>query len=236
VSRTGAARSGIFFYVAETLFQRVGHGGASALARPNTLASFDTALALGVDMIEFDVRSWRGQLVLAHSSLDARRGSVALADALEHLASERFRSIELNVDVKHLGCERELLAALRELGLLGRTLVSSQIAAVVDRVRALEPRARTGISVGGRLARLSRCWGDWRRQVLSGLQVGRWDALMAQHKLIDAQLLEQVRSRGGRLYAWTVNERGRIESLRALGVHGITTADPRLFAPVAAGR
>ena len=218
----------------DSLFQRVGHGGASALAPANTIASFDKALALGVDMIEFDVRSWRGQLVLAHSSLDARRGCLALADALEHLSAARFRDTELNVDVKQLGCESQLLAALRDLGLLGRTLISSQVAAVIDRVRALEPRARTGISVGGRLARLSRRWGDWRRHVLGGLQVGRWDALMAQHKLIDAELLEQVISRGGRLYAWTVNERGRIESLRALGVHGIATADPRLFAAAGA--
>ena len=34
---------------------RVGHRGAPALAPDNTLASFDAALAVGVDMIEFDV-------------------------------------------------------------------------------------------------------------------------------------------------------------------------------------
>jgi glycerophosphoryl diester phosphodiesterase len=54
---------------------------------------------------------------------------------------------------------------------------------------------------------------------------------MAQHRLVDTRLLESVVARGGRLYAWTVNERASIESLQALGVHGITTADPRLFAP-----
>jgi glycerophosphoryl diester phosphodiesterase len=32
------------------------------------------------------------------------------------------------------------------------------------------------------------------------------------------------------LYAWTVNERAVIASLQRLGVHGIATADPRLFA------
>jgi glycerophosphoryl diester phosphodiesterase len=91
---------------------------------------------------------------------------------------------------------------------------------------------RTGISVGGRIARLSRRWGDWRAHVLNGLACRRWDVLMAQHRLIDASLLEQVTGRGGLLYAWTVNERTAIQSLRGLGVHGITTADPRLFAPL----
>jgi glycerophosphoryl diester phosphodiesterase len=65
---------------------------------------------------------------------------------------------------------------------------------------------------------------------LSGLRAGRWDAVMAQHRLVDTTLLERVVDQGGRLYAWTVNERGTLEHLRALGVHGIATADPRLFA------
>jgi glycerophosphoryl diester phosphodiesterase len=114
--------------------------------------------------------------------------------------------------------------------MLERTLISSQVPAVLDRVRKLEPRARVGISVGGRLSRLSQRWRDWRAQVLGGLRGRRWDALMAQHRLVDASLLEEVLSRSGLLYAWTVNERAAIESLRQLGVHGITTADPRLFA------
>jgi glycerophosphoryl diester phosphodiesterase len=80
------------------------------------------------------------------------------------------------------------------------------------------------------MARLSRRWGDWRANVLSGLASRRWDALMAQHRLVDPMLLEHVIARDGCLYAWTVNERAAIESLRGLGVHGITTADPRLFA------
>jgi glycerophosphoryl diester phosphodiesterase len=65
--------------------------------------------------------------------------------------------------------------------------------------------------------------------VLEGLAAGRWDALMAQHKLVDERLLGEVDEREGQLYAWTVNERIVIDALRRLGVHGIATADPRLF-------
>jgi glycerophosphoryl diester phosphodiesterase len=100
---------------------------------------------------------------------------------------------------------------------------------VLDRVRALEPRARVGISIGGRLARMSCRWRDWRAGALAGLHSGRWDALMAQHRLVDDGLLSDVVDHGGRLYAWTVNQRAAIASLQRLGVHGIATADPRLF-------
>jgi glycerophosphoryl diester phosphodiesterase len=216
-----------------TACERIGHGGASALAPANTLASFDAALDVGVDMVEFDVREWGGELVLAHTILHARRGgNVRLQDALAHLAGRRFGEVGLNVDVKHVGCEAALLDGLQRAGLLERSLLSSQVPAVLDRLRAREPRARLGISVGGRAARFSRRWADWRADVLSGLASRRWEALMAQHRLIDATLLEHVVAREGRLYAWTVNERAAIQSLSGLGVHGITTADPRLFAPV----
>ena len=211
--------------------QRIGSRGASALAPANTLAAFDAALEVGVDMVEFDVRASRGELVLAHTLLDAQLpGRLRLAQALDHLSSRRFDEIELNVDLKRRGCEPALLDELRGAGMLERTLISSQVPAVLDRVRALDPHARVGISVGGRAARASARWRDWRAEVLAGLHERRWDAVMAQHRLVDAMLLDDVADRDGKLFAWTVNERHVIDSLRGLGVHGIATADPRLFA------
>src|SRR5579884_442645 len=124
---------------------RIGHGGASALAPANTLASFDAALSVGVDMVEFDVRAYRGELVLAHTILHARLGrTLKLETALAHLSRPRFEAIELNVDLKHPGCEVALLEALRRWQLLERTLISSQVPAVLDRVRAVEPAAKVG--------------------------------------------------------------------------------------------
>jgi glycerophosphoryl diester phosphodiesterase len=212
-------------------FERIGHGGASALAPANTLASFDAALEVGVDVVEFDVRAWRGELVLAHTILHAPRpGNVRLHDALAHLASQRFADVGVNLDVKSPGFEPALLDELRRWGLLERALVSSQMTSVIDRVRELEPRVRVGVSIGGRLPRWTHRWGDWRAKVLDGLASGRWDAVMAQHRIVDARLLAEVVSRDGSLYAWTVNDRAALEALRELGVHGIATADPRLFA------
>jgi glycerophosphoryl diester phosphodiesterase len=211
-------------------FERIGHGGASAIAPANTLASFDAAHDVGIDTVEFDLRAWGGQLVLAHTAWHARRGSnVTLRDALNHLSARRFADVGLNVDLKHVGCERALLDGLRGAGLVHRTVISSQVPAVLDRVRGLEPRVGVGISIGGRVARLSQRWNNWRYQVLAGLEDRRWDALMAQHRLVCLSLLEEVAARGGVLYAWTVNERPAIRRLRDLGVHGVTTGDPRLF-------
>jgi len=211
--------------------ERIGHGGASRLERANTLASFDAALRLGVDVIEFDVRAWRGDLVLAHTIMHAQAGSrLPLSVALGHLAAPEFAGVGLHLDVKHTGVEWQVLDALASAGVLSRTTLCSQLPAVLDRIRELEPSTPVGISVGGALARTTRRWGDWRRYVLAGIAERRFDALMAQHRLIDARLVTEVGERGGRLYAWTVNERRAIDALRRLGVHGITSGDPRLFA------
>jgi glycerophosphoryl diester phosphodiesterase len=212
--------------------QRIGHGGASALVAGNTLESFDAALEVGVDMIEFDVRATGRELVLAHTALEARWGlRVSLNAALAHLSGPRFRDLGVNIDVKQAGCEPALLEGISRANLLDRALVSSQVPGVLARIRELDPRVRVGISIGGRLPRLVNRWGDWRARTLAGLASGRWDVLMAQHRLIGPALLGDVVDRGGHLYAWTVNERPVIETLRGIGVHGITTSDPRLFGP-----
>src|SRR3954447_4129672 len=83
--------------MSDRLVKRVGHGGAGAVVRGNTLASFDAAVDIGVDMIEFDVRAWNGNLVLAHSPVDALlRDCPTLDEALDHLCHPRFSDIELN--------------------------------------------------------------------------------------------------------------------------------------------
>jgi len=81
------ARPGTVCAIACEGFQRIGRAGASALAPANTLASFDTAVAAGIDIVEFDVRERRDEPVLAHTIIHAAPGgNVLLDDAPTHLA------------------------------------------------------------------------------------------------------------------------------------------------------
>ena len=212
--------------------KRIGHGGAGALVRANTLESFDAALAIGVDMLEFDVRPARdGRLVLAHTRLDLRRPDCpTLEHALRHLSTDRFAGIELNLDLKTRGCEAAVVESLERFGVRGRALVSSQVPSILDRIREHDRRVDTAISVGGRASRWCQRWGDWRERVLEAIAGRRFRGLMAQHGLIDVDLVQAVKDRGAEIYAWTVNDLGGIGRLAALGVDGIVTNDPRLFA------
>src|ERR1700756_5704064 len=90
--------------------RRVGHKGADLIAPGNTYASFDAALAAGVDMIEFDVLPQGEELLLAHDYVDAgSRTPHTLEQGLMHLAAEQFSGIELDVDLKLPGYELRIV-------------------------------------------------------------------------------------------------------------------------------
>jgi glycerophosphoryl diester phosphodiesterase len=226
--------------------KRVGHKGADLIVPGNTPASFDAALAAGVDMIEFDVlRLADGELVLAHDYEDAgSRPRVSLAAGLDHLAGERFEGIELDVDLKLPGYELAVAEALRERDLIERSLISSQYSDSLRMVRGEIPELRLGLSVPRlRSDPLDSPWLRYParaalpiaraalpRRAAAGIRAGHFDALMANWRLVTPALARAVRAAGGELYVWTVDDAGAIARLEALGVSGVITNDPRLFA------
>jgi glycerophosphoryl diester phosphodiesterase len=228
--------------------RRVGHKGAAHIEPGNTLASFDAALRHGVDMVELDVLSEHadgsGRLLVAHDREDARsRSPLTFEQALEHIGGQDFAGIELDVDVKLPGYELRVLDALREHGLVERTLVSGMFPAALARIRAAEPLLRLGWSVPRvrrdyttdmltaipALAMLTGYRATLPRRARTALQEGRFDAIMAHWRVVTRGLVQAVAEGGGQLYVWTVDDARMIERLSAMGVDGIITNDPRLF-------
>jgi glycerophosphoryl diester phosphodiesterase len=229
--------------------KRVGHKGADAIEPGNTPASFDAALAAGVDMIEFDVLplDWREPettpLVLAHDYMHDLSGAFSLEDGLAHLAGPAFDGIELDVDLKVPGYERRVVEALREHDLVERTLVSSQFMRSLAAVRELEPRLRLGWSVPRAkhdytrsilwmlpaLAMLSVLKRTLPRSAAKQFGAGRADAIMVHYRLVSPALIRVVEAAGAETYVWTVDDAATIGAMEALGVTGIITNDPRLF-------
>jgi glycerophosphoryl diester phosphodiesterase len=225
---------------------RVGHKGADHVAPGNTAESFEAALALGVDMIEFDVMPLSdGTLVLAHDPEDATsRTPLTLEEGLDHFAAETYADVELDVDLKIPGYEIAVVEGLRTRGLLERSLISSTYSESLEVVRELDPRVRRGLSV----PRATRDYTDhrvlkfaaygvvlWWRSGLPAkaeraLRRGECEALMVHHLLVSRHLVERVKRAGGHLYVWTVDDADHIAGLERLGVDGVITNDPRLFA------
>jgi glycerophosphoryl diester phosphodiesterase len=225
---------------------KVGHKGADHVAPGNTAESFEAALGLGVDMIEFDVLPTRdGRLVLAHDPDEAScRTCMTLEEGLDHFAAEAYAGVELDVDLKIPGYEREVVEGLQERGLIARSLISSTYPESLRTVRELDPDVRRGWSVPrarrdyttSRLYRLPALgmvmW--WRsalpHRAARALERGECEAMMVHRYLVTRELVRRIDGVGGQLYVWTVDDADEIARLESLGVHAVITNDPRLFA------
>jgi len=229
--------------------RRVGHKGADLIAPGNTPASFDAALQAGVDMIEFDVLPDHGRLVVAHDYRGLDRETVLTLDqGLEHLTSPQFDGLDFDVDLKLPGYELRVVEALRSHDLLERALITSQYRESLALIRAIAPEVRLGWSVPKLREDPFRYRAMWvpasaivlaLREVIPfyaahAIRSGQCEALMAHWRLVTPRLVRAITRAGGELYVWTVDELSRIRRLEALGVTGVISNDPRLFAPPAA--
>ena len=154
----------------------------------------------------------RGRLILAHDYEHVGPDSLTLEEGLAHLASSQFAHVELDVDLKLPGYERRVVEALREHGLIERTLVSTLYMRSLVVLRELEPRLRLGWSV----PRVKRDYTaspvtllpayplllNARRRlprIAAGhVRAGRCDALMAHWKLVTPRLVRTPARRGRR--------------------------------------
>jgi glycerophosphoryl diester phosphodiesterase len=224
--------------------KRVGHKGADHVAPGNTIASFEAALEHGVDMIEFDVlRTRDGGLVLAHDWEDASgRECLTLEEGLDHFAGEAYADVELDVDLKLPGYEREVVEGLLARGLTERALASTMYLESLEEIGRLAPGLRRGWSVprvrrdytsspAAPVAYAIARW--WRarlpRRAAALISSGGAEAVMAHRLLASARLVAAIHEAGGQVYVWTVDDARRIAALEALGVDGVITNDPRLF-------
>ena len=218
---------------------RVGHRGAPALAPDNTLESFDAAVAIGVDMIEFDVLPGRrrpGELFVAHDyGALARNQPLTLDAVLAHFATPPFAQVRLQLDIKRRGQEQAVLDALDAHGLRERAFVSTAAGAVLVRMRELAPELALGWTVPDLplINELPTVGSLYRRGIperaAARIRSGAINALVAHWSMVTARLVDAVTGAGGEIYVWTVDDAELIARLQALGVSGVITNDPRLF-------
>lgn len=234
----------------------VGHKGADLIAPGNTEASFRAAVEAGVDTIELDLlwtrdghprlaASERTPLVIAHDWHDAvRREPLTLAEGLDAFTRPPLDRVEVDLDIKLPGREEEIVAAVRGAGLLERAMISTMELSTLAKVRELEPRLRRGWTY----PKVRRDWASkrwakapmlaalvWMRERLPGLAARELpklgvEAMWVYHPLVSRRLARIAKLANVELIAWTVDDPRRMKRLLDLGVTGLCSNDPRLFA------
>jgi glycerophosphoryl diester phosphodiesterase len=184
-------------------------------------------------------------LLNAHDWGDARRRDpLTLAEALDAFTRPPLDVVEIDLDLKLAGREDELLAALRERGLIARAMVSTMYLDSLSELRDLDGEVRLGWTYPKVSRDWMRTW--WARLITAGAlpamrarlprtaartlpRIGV-QAMWVFHPLVTRRLVSATEHAGIELIAWTVDDLARMRRLRELGVGAICTNDPRLFA------
>jgi glycerophosphoryl diester phosphodiesterase len=188
----------------------VAHRGASLEATENTLAAFTKAIELGADMIEFDVRrNSEGRLVISHDPIRKLAPQLPTLEDTLRLIQGR---IQLDVELKEPGCEREAINLLLRYFPLSDFCITSFLAPVLRETRAINPGIRTGL-----------IFASWNESVRTACLSPDADFLVAHYRLLDEA--EQI---GKPLFVWTVDDPALTRALfeRPL-VEAIVTNNPR---------
>ncbi len=188
----------------------VAHRGASSEAPENTLAAFEKAMDLGADAIEFDVRrAADGSLLISHDPI--HKGSRELPTLEETLRLTQGR-IQLDVELKEPGCEREAIDLLLRYFPLSDFCVTSFLAPVLREIRAIHADIRTGL-----------IFAAWNASVRAEALSSDADLLVPHYRLLD-----EAGEIGKPLFVWTVDDPALTRTLleRQI-VEGIVTNNPR---------
>jgi len=183
-------------------------------------------------------------LVVAHDWHDVeRRAPLTLDEALDAFTRPPLDRVEVDLDIKLPRREEDIVAALRERGLLERAMVSTMELSTLARIGELEPALRRGWTY----PKVTKDWASrrwakapmlgamaWMRQRLPGLAARELPklgvaAMWVYHPLISPRLARITELAGVELIAWTVDDPRRMNKLVAAGVDGICSNDPRLF-------
>lgn len=219
----------------QELFFTIAHRGASAYEPENTLRSFERAIELKADMIEFDVRQTiDGHLVVIHDdSVDRTTDSTGLVglktlSELKELNAGKGEQVPtLNevlefgrgrakfvLELKENGIEDKVVDIIRKNDLFDEAFVVSFKANRLKMMKELDPRIKTGLILFASLDPVKlakKCGAD----VVAPF---RW--------FITPGLVERARQHGLYTFTWTVDETLKAQGMKDKGVSGIVTNKP----------
>lgn len=217
-------------------FLLTGHRGAPVLEPENTLPSFLKAVECGATGIEFDVRITKdGIPVISHDDELERtlgtnqkisettypellrlsiQGKAKIPTLREVLALAKGR-LSVDIELKVIGAEREVVDALWELEMIDDAIVTSFIPEAIRRVKNLEPRLSIGV--------LLEEWDDEYLEIARNLGA---EAILPYYETLDEDLVSKIKSNGYKIITWTVDDPSTAQKLLDMGIEGIITNNP----------
>ena len=221
----------------------IGHRGAAGLAPENTLESIEAAVQAGSDIVEFDVRLTRdnvlvlmhdSRLLRTHGSKDAvanltlqslrERTATQPVPSLKEVLDRFYGKVLLNIELKSRGSGEQVIKLLKKHYVKkaadwDNILISSLKAGELLRIRRLAPHAN--------LAMLHRqnpfLFVAYHRFI-------KFTAIGFHRLHLNPLAIETAKRAGLFTYTYTVNRPAAAARLEAQGIDGIVTNYPNKFA------
>jgi len=210
---------------------KIGHRGAKGHSPENTLASFEKAIALGVDMIELDVwlSSDKIPMVIHDETIDRTTSKMGLvtdynAKELQHLGIPTLRDVfelvdnrcEINVEIKTFSATQAVLDLIAKSSFdQSKILISSFDWNALQEVRFHDEDIRIGVLTETDLD-LAMAFAKFIKA----------EAIHPYYHLLTAENVEKIKEKGFKVFPWTINEPEDITFVKSLEVDGIITDFP----------
>lgn len=210
---------------------KIGHRGAKGHLPENTLASFEKAIGLGVDMIELDVRLSfdKVPMVLHDETIDrttSKTGKVTDYNAkeLQQLGIPTLRDVfelidnrcEINVELKTFSATQAVLDLIAKSTFdQNKILISSFDWNALQEVRFHDEDIRIGVLTETDLE-LALAFAKFIKAV----------AIHPYYHLLTAENVQKIKEKGFKVFPWTINEPEDITFVQSLEVDGIITDFP----------
>lgn len=216
----------------------IAHRGGASIARENTIAAFEEAIALQADLIELDVRSTQdGVLIIHHDAAIQQQPIEALTWAevqqldpdvptlAEAIACCKGR-IGLDVEIKEPGYEAEVVRQLQQL-LLGHEFVITSFYLAV--IRAVKESSSLRVSMGFLMedeTLMALAEEEFLGQYLQAMGV---EFVAPSWQILDSPVLSKIIPAQMPFWVWTVNDAETMQKLLTNErVEAIVTDQPKL--------
>lgn len=203
------------------------HRGATGTAYENTIAAFETAIRLGADLVECDLRrSADGSYLIHH---DPAIGRAAIARCTSSEAKVRGRAlgyeiptldealevisgrIGLDLELKEAGYESEVINSLLKRTSPDQFVITSFRPGSIRAVKTCFPGIRCGILLDKPPSHNRSRSTDEHSRLLTGIRQLGADFVAAHWKYIQPDALQGIARKGLPIWVWTVNKRSALE-------------------------
>jgi glycerophosphoryl diester phosphodiesterase len=205
----------------------IAHRGAPSDVRENTIQSFERAIALGADMIEFDVRRTKDKVLIVYhdEAVQGRPVKELTFEAIRRIAGSqgfdiptveevlRFTrgKIKLDVELKEEGYEKEMVELISRYFERDRFVITSFNDASLKTIKEDYPGIQAGLILGKSKTsvwtRISEFFPTKRcNKAKANFMVPHW-------KLLRFGFLARAERNKKPVFVWTVNEEEMILKL-----------------------